>query len=237
MLLVLTLAMFAAFGATVADMQPSALRLLVTAVIGLLAPLSWPGNAATPVRTALRIAAWSAAAAGLAAIALRLLGDPVQPFSRIFGSCAMLMLVLLVTHAVASALEGRWRARSVDAEVAREMAGRTVTVALALLGSMPVWLGPLGELLSRRHAWIVDAVVGISPLTHLAVASGNDLLRNQWFYQHSNLASLRFSYPALSELIVSYAAACLVLGALAFRRPWHPPRPATPTHSTKEKTR
>ena len=26
-------------------------------------------------------------------------------------------------------------------------------------------------------------MVGVSPLTHLAVAGGNDLLRNDWFYQ------------------------------------------------------
>jgi hypothetical protein len=134
----------------------------------------------------------------------------------------MLLLILLVTHAVAAGLEGRLRTRSADAETAREMAGRAAAFALALLGSLPLWLGPAGELLAGRHPWIIDAVVGMSPLTHLAVASGNDLLRNQWFYQHSNLAALQFSYPSLAELILSYALASLALALipLASGRPW-----------------
>jgi len=210
----------AAFGAT--DLQPSALRVAVTAVIGLIAPLFWPGRAATPARTALRIVVWSAAAACLAAITLRIPGNSAQPFTRILAACGMLMLILLVTHAVAAGLEGRLRGQSRDAETAREMSGRAAARALALLGSLPLWLGPAGELLAGRHPWIIDAVVGMSPLTHLAVASGNDLLRNQWFYQHSNLAALQFSYPSLAELILSYALASLALALipLASGRPW-----------------
>jgi hypothetical protein len=91
------------------------------------------------------------------------------------------------------------------------MAGRVGAIVLALLGSVPLWLGPAAELLARRHAWIIDAVVGVSPLTHLAVASGNDLLRNPWFYQHSNLAALRFSYPSLTTLMATYIAIALAL--------------------------
>ena len=100
------------------------------------------------------------------------------------------------------------------------MAGRTVVIALALLGAMPLWLGPAAELLSGQHPWTIDAVIGLSPLTHLAVASGNDLLRNQWLYEHSNLAALQFSYPVLTELAWFYAMVSLMLAltALAFRR-------------------
>ena len=61
MLAVASALMLAAFGATASDVQPSALRVAVTACIGLIAPLFWPGKAATPARTALRIAGWSAA--------------------------------------------------------------------------------------------------------------------------------------------------------------------------------
>ena len=111
-------------------------------------------------------------------------GNHGQPFARILPACAMLMLILLVTHALAAGLEGRLRGGSGDAESAREMAGRTAAIVLALLGSVPLWLGPAAELLARRQPWIIDAVIGVSPLTHLAVASGNDLLRNPWFYQH-----------------------------------------------------
>ena len=221
MLLLATLLILAAFGATTVDLQPSALRVAVTAVVAVLAPLCWPGSAAIsipaliPTRTALRIAAWSAAAACVAAIALRILGSTAQPWSRIAPCCLMLLPILLVTHAAAAGLEGQLRSRSADAHGERELAGRTVAIGLALLGALPLWLGPAAELLSDRHAWLIDAVIGASPLTHLAVASGNDLLRNQWFYQHSNLAALRFSYPGLLELAMSYAAVCALLALLS----------------------
>jgi hypothetical protein len=213
----------AALGAAAAVQQPSALRMMVTAVVGLLAPLFWPGNAATPLRTALRIVLWSAAAAGLAVIALQLSGSPAQPFSQILESCGMLMLILLVTHTVAAGLEGQLQAggaQSGDAQGAREMAGRTVAIALALLGSTPLWLGPVAELASDHQPWTIDALIGMSPLTHLAVASGNDLLRNQWLYEHSNLAAIQFSYPGGAELAGSYVvlSVLLALFALAFRR-------------------
>ena len=209
MLAVAGVLMLAAFGAS--DLQPSALRLAVTAIIGLIAPLFWPGNAATPTRTALRIATWSAAVACMAAIALRIAGNPGQPFARILVACGMLLLILLVTHAAAAGLEFAWHGQSRNAETAREMAGRAAALVLALIGSLPLWVGPACELLVGRHPWIIDAAIGISPLTHLAVASGNDLLRNQWLYQHSNLAALQFSYPALAEVTAAYAAVLLLL--------------------------
>ena len=85
---------------------------------------------------------------------------------------------------------------------------------------MPLWLGPAAELLASRLPWIVNAALGVSPLTHLAVASGNDLLRNAWFYQHANLAALQFSYPGLAEITLSYATVALTLALvpLASRR-------------------
>lgn len=239
MLTVFTMLALVAFDASSAQWQPSALRLLVAAVVGLLAPLCWPGNAATPARTAARVAGWSAGAAVLAAIALRILGGPVQTFSRLLASCSMLMLILLVTHAVAAGLEARWRARLADAPSARELAGRTSALALALLGSLPLWLGPVSELLSARHAWVIDAVIGISPLTHLAVAGGNDLLRNQWFYQHSNLAGLQFSYPGRVELTWLYGAVILLLAltALAFWRTRRHIADVARNHFTSEKAK
>jgi hypothetical protein len=224
--------MLAAFGAT--DLQPSALRVAVTATIGLIAPLFWPGNAATPARTALRIAAWSAAVACLAAIVLRIAGTSGQPLSRILAACGMLLLILLVTHVMAAGLEVRLVNQSGDAETAREMAGRAAALALAFVGSLPLWFGPACELLTGRHPWIIDAAIGMSPLTHLAVASGNDLLRNQWLYQHSNLAALQFSYPGLADLTMAYASVLLllVLIPLAFlrrRRPIDSPGTTYPT--------
>lgn len=220
--------MLAAFGATA--LQPSALRLAVTAIVGLLAPLVWPGAGATAARTALRVGVWSLAAAVLAAVALRLAGGRTQPFSEIAPACGMLSLLLVVTHAIAAALEARWRRREPDAEGDRERAGRAAATGLALLGSAPLWLGPAAEQLAPRQPWIVDAAVGASPLTHLAVASGNDLLRNAWFYQHANLAALRFSYPSPTGIILSYAAVLLLLAlaSLAAGRLRGPVEPDSP---------
>jgi hypothetical protein len=78
----------------------------------------------------------------------------------------------------------------------------------------------------------------MSPLSHLAAASDNDLLRNQWLYQHSNLAALPVSYPGLTELAWAYGAACLLLTliTLAFQFRRQPYADAGPTRSTTEKT-
>jgi hypothetical protein len=238
MLLVAALIFLAAFGAADPDLQPSALRLMVTSVVALLAPLFWPGIAATPARTALRVAGWSVAAACLAAIALLVFGT-AQPPWRFFEACTMLALILIVTHAVAAILEWRWYSLSADANGGRELACRTAALAMTLLGSLPLWLGPAAELLSARYNWVIDAILGMSPLTHLAVASGNDLLRNQWFYQHSNLASLQIAYPDLASLFWCYAMACSILAlvTLAFGRRRRPFNGTSRTHPTKEKTK
>lgn len=238
MLLVSALLVLGAVGATGSDMAPSALRLTATAVVGLFAPLFWPGIAASPAGTAVRVLAWSAVAAVLAAIALGMVGHSLRSVEPILASCGMLMLILSLAHTLAAVLEAQFDRRSGDAGGARERAGRMVTILLALLGSLPLWLGPAGDLFSGRHAWAIDAILGASPLTHLAVASSNDLLRNQWLYQHSNLAALQFAYPGLPKLIGSYAAACslLALAALSWQRLRRRVADPAHTHSTKEKT-
>ncbi len=237
MLLVAALSILAAFGATSTHGQASSLRVEVTAVVGVLAPLFWPGRATTSARTALRVVAWSAAAAAAAAIAIVLLAHPAQAWPRIVWACAMLMSILVLAHAAAAWLEQRWRARSDDADSARELAGRTMAVALFLFGTLPFWLGPVAELLSARYPRVIDLVVGLSPVTHLAVASGNDVLRNSWLYGHSNLASLPVSYPEHAALAWGYGSACaaLALVALASRLPRR--RAAATRHdSTQEQT-
>jgi hypothetical protein len=233
MLFLAALPILAALGATAPDQQPSSLRLLVTAVVGLLAPLFWPGAAATPHRTALRIVVWSAAVAGLAALLLLALGTPARPIAHTLAICTMLMAILVVAHALLVGIESALRARALSAPAAREIAGGGCALVLALLGSLPLWLGPAGELLSARHAWVIDAVVGASPLTHLAVAGDNDLLRNEWLYQHSNLAVLQFSYPGQAELAWSYASVCLLLALLVLRRAPREPDDAPDPHAPR----
>ncbi len=236
MLLVAALSILAAWGATSPHGQPSALRVEVTAVIGLLAPLFWPGRGASGPRTALRVVAWSAAAAASAAIVL--LAHPAQPWGRVVSACAMLMAILVLAHAAAAAIERGWNGTAEAGGIARELAGPTVTGALAVLGTSPFWLGPAAESLSTRHPGIIDLVVGLSPVTHLAIASGNDLLHNPWLYEHSNLAVLPVSYPELGTLAWGYATACAALAmiVLASRRSRRT-IPAIPIDPTQEQSR
>lgn len=214
-LLVAALAAMVALGATDPHTQPSALRLMVTCVVGLLAPLFWPGAAATHGGTVLRVLAWSFAATALAALLLFALGSSRQPLPHVAEACVMLGLVLVVAHSATALLEFRWHAAQPDALARRELASRSVVFALAMFGALPLWLGPAAEALSSRHGWAVDATLAVSPAVHLAVASGNDLLRNQWWYEHSNIAALQFDYPGMPAIFGSYALALLALGLLA----------------------
>ena len=236
LLLVAAFSILAASAASAGPGQASALRLEVAAVVGLLAPLFWPGRAVTASRTAVRVVAWSAAAAASAAIAL--LAHPAQRWGDVVATCAMLMAILVLSHAAVAALERRWDAPTADRGHARELAGRAIAGALAALGTLPFWLGPAAESLSARHPGIIDVVVGASPVTHLAVAGGNDLLHNPWLYEHSNLAVLAVSYPPFATLAWAYASACAALAAvvLASRRPRRP-TPAVPTDPLPEQSR
>ncbi len=220
MLLVAAWSILAALGALSAHGQPSSLRVEATFVVAVLAPLFWPGRGTTPKRTALRVLGWSCAAAVSAAISIALLARSAQSWLRIFLACSMLLSILILTHAAVAWLERRWRARSDDADGARELAGRAMAVVLVLLGTLPVWFGPIAEVLSARHPRLIDLVVGLSPVTHLAVASGNDLMRNPWLYEHSNLAVLPVAYPEPAALAWGYGSACavLALAAIASRR-------------------
>ena len=221
MLVAAALAILAVSGAMATPIQSSSLRLAVTAVFALLAPLFWPGRGATSTRTVLRVVAWSIAVTVSAAIAILLVARPAQPWLPVVEVCAMLLMLLLLSHAAAAALERRWHARSVDAAHVRELAGRAVAVVLGLWGTLPFWAGPVAELVTPSHPATIDAVLGASPLTHLAVAANNDLLRNAWLYEHSNLAVLSVSSPAHATLAWCYGSACLALAlvVLASRIP------------------
>jgi hypothetical protein len=210
------LLLVAALGALSDDLQGSARVVLVTAVVGALAPLFWPGRAATTRSTTMRIAGWSLATTALAAGLAALGGNAALLAPRIAGACLVLFLVLVAAHALTAVLEALLRRRGAGPDRAREISAWLTTAALAALAAAPLWLGPAAEVASQARPRAVDAVVAVSPLTHLAVASGNDLLRNQWFYQHSNLSGLRFDYPRLGAVLACYvvlAAALLAIPA------------------------
>jgi hypothetical protein len=205
------LLLLAALGASDADLQASARIVLVTAVVGVLAPLFWPGRAGTVRATTVRIVGWSLASAALAAAVAVLSGLGVERLPHAATALALLFLALVAVHALAATVEGLLQRRGAGSEAARDNAAWIATAALVTLGAAPLWLGPTAELAIADRARAVNAVVAVSPLTHLAVASGNDLLRNQWFYQHSNLAGLRFDYPRLTPVMTAYGLLAAVL--------------------------
>ena len=208
-------------GAPVDELQPSAARLLVTAVVAVLAPLFWPGCAGTPAATVVRIVAWSVVAAAVAALLLLLVpGSAPQPPVRVAAACAMLLCLLLPVHALAGVLGSGAGPSGAEPAPAQSLHGTAIAFGLAGWLALPLWLGPVAELVSAHHPAAIDAVVGASPLTHLALASGNDWLRIQWFYQHSNLAALQVRYPGPAAAAWFYAALAttlVALGVLAIR--------------------
>jgi hypothetical protein len=231
------LLVIAALAASLQDLQTSGRLVLLTAVLAVLAPLFWPGGAEAPRASAWRVLGWSLAVALLGAIAA-FAGAGTASAVRIATACAMLLLVCIVTHGLAAILETQLAGRRSGVASARETAAWLATAMLATLGAAPLWLGPVAELATPEHPGAVDAAVAASPLTHLAVASGNDLFRNQWFYQHSNLAGLRFDYPRMAPLVGSYAALAailLLIPAFLPRRP-KPTAPASRQPDTEGHT-
>jgi hypothetical protein len=225
-------------GALKRDWQPSLLCLLAASMVAVLAPLFWPGSAHDGRATSTRVLLWSAIGSGIVVLAMTVWGGSRPTPAAALRCIGVLAAILYLSHMLAVFLEYWWTKRDGNTDQARDAAGRAVALSLVLLGSLPLWLGPAAELLSDRHAWAVDAVLGLSPLTHLAVASGNDLLRNQWLYQHSNLSGLQFDYPALGALAWAYGSLCLVAGAMAMAvsRRRGVGKPPTRSHLSEEKT-
>jgi hypothetical protein len=221
MLCIAATALLAAFGGLGSDGQPAALRVGVAAVVGLLAPLFWIGTAPAPRTFAARAApiVESLALAGLAALMMAALGRGHQNLIAVVWVCAVLWAVLLLTRSLAGLLQGLWLRLDDDPAAARWGADIGASAVLALLGSAPLWLGPAAERLSLRVDGAIDGVLAASPLTHLAVASGLDLLRQEWLYQNSNLASLPTDHPAPVHLVAFYGVACVIALALADAAP------------------
>ncbi|MEP7138520.1 MAG: hypothetical protein ABI745_02760 [Caldimonas sp.] len=218
MLLVAALSMLAALGAMSAQGQPSLLRLEVAAVMATLAPLLWPGTGARSEGTATRVVGWSLAATTLAAAVIVAIAGFAQPALPVFLLCAMLLAILIIVHAAIAFVEHRWRQGWGDADGARELAGRAVALAFVIVSTLPFWFGPIAQVVSVRHPRVIDLAVALSPITHLAVASGSDVLRATWFYEHSNLSALRVSTPEPAELAWSYGSACAALAIYAIAR-------------------
>jgi len=108
-----------------------------------------------------------------------------------------------------------------SARSGRDNSGCGTLIIFALFVSAPVWLGPCAEVFASTQAF-VDAVVRVSPLTYLAVLAEYDYLHSQWFYVHTPLAGLRFSYPDPLAATVAYTTlggACWAIERFLTLRP------------------
>lgn len=203
---------------------PPAMRLLAAiAAPALLAPLFGGRAPATLAAVTARFASWALGTlllvivVALAGGALPLAGI-AAPLLVAGGIVVTALLAMLV---VARAL----RSIGMDAAAAESSAGWMVVAALWLLAAAPLWLGPFADLAARTGPARANAIVASSPLVHLGVAAGQDLLRTQWFYQHAGFGTLQFDYPSPASLVCAYLGASAVLTALAFAMTRHPTRP------------
>ena len=94
-----------------------------------------------------------------------------------------------------------------------ERARQFVIIGLVVLFGLPIWLGPIAEA-AGNPMLLTNWIVAVSPLSAFAAALDLDVLRTNWFYQHSMLGSLRYEYlPWLG-----YVAVLGVLSIAAGRR-------------------
>ncbi len=215
-----------ACGGLALEGPPSAFNVMVASVVALLAPLFWPGTQAAGRRGLWPVLAWCLAATALAALLMFGLNPRGQRLAGLAGVCTQLLLLLLAVHLLLARLLARWGGEG--RLLARGAGQAGVVLLMALLAALPLWLGPAVQGLAAGSDDAVDLLLALSPLVHLAVAAGNDLLRNGWFYEHSNLAGLPFSYPDVAKLVLAYAAACLVLSLSGLRLHRPQPEGATP---------
>ena len=189
----------------------SSRRLMVVGLFATLAPLFWSGPA-----SALRVLGWSLGVGTIAALLLAALRIPGVEAGA--AACLQLSLLMITAHAIAGVAEALG-ARVLGHRCA--IPGNAIALVLLLVAALPLWLGPAAELSLADHPGFVEVVVAVSPLTHLALASGNDLFHQPWLYQYANLATFRFDYPPVGSVLGAYAVvAGLLLATVAALARW-----------------
>jgi hypothetical protein len=194
--------------------DPRAAAAAIPAVVILLAPLFAPlGGGLRDNATGLAL--WCLLCAATALILLALIGPAAVQGQLLAVSIGMCLALLVVSHAGLLALfmimgEGRQQHER------RELASWGIVGVLVVLGATPVWLAPLAQALNGS-AVVANLAVSFSPLMHLAAATGSDLLRTDWFYRYSSIASLHFAYPTVGTALLAYTFICMaaLLAALA----------------------
>jgi hypothetical protein len=79
----------------------------------------------------------------------------------------------------------------------------TGLMLFATAATLPLWLSPIAEIFNS-HQGLIDGILVLSPLSHLAVLLQVDFLHSDWFYQNSAFGSLRFHYPAIWQFATLY---------------------------------
>ena len=190
----------------------SSRRLMVVGLLATLAPLFWsagPGGA-------LRVLGWALGVGTIAATLLAAFQIPGVEAGA--AACLQLSLLMIAAHAIAEVAEALG-ARMLGRRCA--LPGTAIALVLVLVAALPLWLGPAAELSLADRPGFVEVVVAVSPLTHLALASGNDLFHQPWLYQYANLATFRFDYPPVGSVLGAYAVvAGLLLATVAALARW-----------------
>jgi hypothetical protein len=197
------------------DVAPSIRVVTVATLPALLAPLFGRDADGTPGTLGGSVATWLLATlllTGLAALA----SGAALPVTRL-PAPLLVALGVVLTAALATAAASRGlQIAGAPRETAQEWSRWLVVAALWLLAAAPLWLGPLADLGASTGPGLAEAIVTASPLVHVAVAAGQDLVRTQWFYAHTSLGALPFEYPALPVIAFGYVAAAVILAAVCF---------------------
>ena len=95
---------------------------------------------------------------------------------------------------------------------ARLIGAPLVTTLVVVLTFTPVWAAPVAEL-AGNPLWLTNAIVAVSPASMLAVALDLDLMRTTWFYEHSAIGSLRYSYVPWAVYVVTLTVLVVAAGS------------------------
>lgn len=196
------------------DTAPATRLSLAIGTAVLLAPLFCDDATSTSQALTDGVVAWALVVL-LTGIAVASLGAAI-PLARL-GPLLLVALGILVVTRLATRVSARLLgAVGLAAPASREWARWLVVAALWLLAAAPLWLGPLAALDAGAGPGRASMIVAASPLVHLAIAAGQDLLRTQWWYAHTSFGSLQFDYPSLAAVVPAYAVAALALAGLDF---------------------
>ncbi|TPW14104.1 MAG: hypothetical protein FD130_1440 [Halothiobacillaceae bacterium] len=85
---------------------------------------------------------------------------------------------------------------------------------LAILTTLPFWLAPVINLATMNQG-LIDLILLANPMVYLAVMVDFDILRSDWFYEHTPYGAIQYHYPSKLSLTVYYAFSSLILFIIA----------------------